>query len=85
MLFNHDFLDAVTTADPSGNGGFPEEAWWLLRGSEAVPKERLHSERLLSVSPLDIVFCVPNFQEDYCASIHSETYSYGFIVPYLSW
>ncbi len=40
----------VLVADSSGDGGFPEEARRVLRGSEAVPEECLHSERLLSVS-----------------------------------
>lgn len=43
-------LCAVLAADSSGDGGFPEEAGRVLRGSEAVPEERLRSERLLSVS-----------------------------------
>lgn len=41
---------AVFAADSSGDGGFPEEARRVLRGSEAVSEERVHSERLLSVS-----------------------------------
>lgn len=46
-------FSAVLVADSSGDGGFPEEAWRVLRGSEAVPEECLRSERLLSVSPAD--------------------------------
>ncbi|MEQ2226393.1 hypothetical protein ILYODFUR_027015, partial [Ilyodon furcidens] len=35
-------------ADSPGDGGVPEEAWRVLRGSETVPEECLCSERLLS-------------------------------------
>lgn len=40
----------VFAADPSGDGGFPEEAGRVLRGVEAVSEECVHSERVLSVS-----------------------------------
>lgn len=41
---------AVLAADSPGDGGFPEEARRVLRGSEAVSEERVRSEGLLSVS-----------------------------------
>lgn len=40
----------VSAADPSGNGGVPEEAGRVLRGSEAVSAERVHSEGVFPVS-----------------------------------
>lgn len=45
---------AVSAADPSGDGGVPEEARRVLRGPEAVPEERLCSERLLPVSLVNL-------------------------------
>jgi len=54
---------AVLAADSSGDGGVPEEAWRVLRGSEAVPEERLRSERLLSVS----LITAPHFYNCFAA------------------
>lgn len=39
----------VFAADPSGDGGFPEEAGGVLRGSEAVSEECVPSEGVFSV------------------------------------
>lgn len=44
-------VPAVPAADPPGDGGHPEEAGRVLRGPEAVPEERVGSERLFPVSP----------------------------------
>lgn len=41
---------SVVAADPSGDGGVPEEAGRVLRGPEAVSEECVHPERVLSVS-----------------------------------
>lgn len=43
-------VSAVPAADSPGDGGLPEEAGRVLRGPEAVPEERVRSERLLPVS-----------------------------------
>lgn len=59
-------LFAVLAADSPGDGGFPEEARRVLRGSEAVPEERVRPEGLLSVS----LTIAPHFHYGSTAAVH---------------